>query len=694
MKTPFTILLQFYFFIKKKTFFWSTLLFAFLLLSCAETEDNSYYLVIDKDASGLELDAINDLKNSLIEVLDYDIKIVSEIEETPSNSVIFILGTPQSKYIKKLVKEQKIDLSIENPGERGGIWSQTVLDNGGTAIVIGGSNSQGLQYAIYDYIKEVLHIDPLAYWTGKIAEKGKDIDVLNFENKTIAPPQIPILGYFENDVDELANLKGNLLEYDWESYTELINSLVKLRYNAIQLFDMLGRPEFFIRPEYKKLRPNYELRLSYVDSLINYAHTKGMKVQIDLSLGYKIKPLDSDKADCWSDYKQDWIDTWTYYLKETPFGKADIFSLRPRNQVWDWEYKSSCNEDKTEVFNEVYKVLGDLIDKHNPKAKKVLVCYSDAMDMFNHDLTPPKEWLIAWSDDGFGGFKYLPKSTKGYNFGTYMHAGFWLNHTVHDPYPKKIDTIMKQMVHNYQADQYCLVNGQQFRPFLLNIEAFSELSKNIEAFDGDVFYEKWTERYFNDDSAKYAVEAMKQLHDAQFDRGGYVEHLWEIRETVSYLSNAPIERPGKTPIPFSYDAITTDYEHVEERIKMLKNALTIANKGMEFSTGNDNFYHDYIVLPINLYLDLLDFENCLHKMAQYKKSFEENKDIKELELAFNLLDSAKIKLNIIHKRSLDGDKNSKWKNWYNPEKRRPNNGFPSLEMLELIQTNLAKLKNN
>jgi len=30
-----------------------------------------------------------------------------------------------------------------------------------------------------------------------------------------------------------------------------------------------------------------------------------------------------------------------------------------------------------------------------------------------------------------------------------MHAGFWLNHTVHDPYPDKLDTIMKQMVNDY-----------------------------------------------------------------------------------------------------------------------------------------------------------------------------------------------------------------------------------------------------
>jgi len=94
------------------------------------------------------------------------------------------------------------------------------------------------------------------------------------------------------------------------------------------------------------------------------------------------------------------------------------------------------------------------------------------MDMFNNGFNPPKDWIIAWSDDGYAGFKHYPTSTKGYQFGTYMHAGFWKNHTIGHPYPEQIDTIMHRMFREYNATSYCQVNGQQFRPFLLNIEAF------------------------------------------------------------------------------------------------------------------------------------------------------------------------------------------------------------------------------
>ncbi|RVT47079.1 hypothetical protein EMM73_05850 [Rheinheimera sediminis] len=64
----------------------------------------------------------------------------------------------------------------------------------------------------------------------------------------LAAPVVPLLVYFENDVDELANFRGTKLQCDWESFTALTDSLVRMRYNAIDLLDMPGRVEFYQRP--------------------------------------------------------------------------------------------------------------------------------------------------------------------------------------------------------------------------------------------------------------------------------------------------------------------------------------------------------------------------------------------------------------------------------------------------------------
>lgn len=673
------------------TYLCSLILGLLFIFSCVDNKTEAYYLVVGNDATNVELSTINDLKNDLVKVVDTDVFIISETENLPKKGIIFILGTPKThSIINDLSVHNKINISIETPGSRGGIWSKTTLSNGNEAVVIAGSDVQGFQYAVYDYAQQVLGIDPLEYWTGNLPKNNSETNVFNFEPKTIAPPKVPILCYFENDVDELANYRGKLLEYDWESYIELINSLVRLRYNSIQLFDMLGRPEFFIRPEYKALKPDYQIDVDYVDKMIDYAHKKGMQIAIDFALGYQIHPMDADKADCWKTYKEDWLQAWRYYLEETPLSKTDIFILRPRHQVWDWEYKSSCGESKIEVFNEVYDVFGKLVEEYNSKAKKVLVCYSDGMEMWNDGFRPPNDWTVLWSDHGFGSFEHLPNTTDDYNFGTYMHAGYWSNHTVHSPYPDKVETVMKEMFKDYGADNFCLVNGQNFKPFLLNLEAYSAVCYNPEAFNGDLFYKTWTERYFTTEVAKHAVSSMQYLHKAQEGRKGYVEHLWEIREAIAYLSNSTIKRPGKTPIPYSYERVENDLDNTELVETNLHKAFQEAKNGLEKVNSENTFYHSYIYLPVVIYSDLIAFERTLHKMSVLKRAFETAKELKDLEEANSLLPQAIKQLETIYEHRTKGDLDAKWKNWYSVKIRRQNNGFPTMEMLDVIQNNLNK----
>ncbi|MRT93197.1 glycosyl hydrolase 115 family protein [Ancylomarina sp. 16SWW S1-10-2] len=668
------------------------LMLSLFLINTQVYSATKIYLVQGKMATQVEKSTIVDLQKDLSKLVEDEILVITESKKLPTDGTLFLLGTITSNTkIFKLAKSKKICLSENQPGARGGIWAKVKGRKNRNQIVIAGSDVQGLQYAIYDYSHQILDIDPFEYWTGKVPEKKMNFDFFNFEEKTIAPPLVPIMCYFENDVDELANYRGKLLEYDWESYTEMINSLVRIRYNAIQFFDMLGRPEFFIRPEYKKLKSDYQIDEAYLDKMIDYAHLKGMDVQIDLSLGYQLHPLPVEESYCWTTYKDKWIKGWKYYFENTPIAKADIFSLRPRHQVWDWEYISACGEDKVEVFNEIYAVLGKLIDHYKPESTKIAFCYHDGMEMFNEGFNPPKDWIAVWCDDGFGDFDYLPKSTKGYDFGTYMHAGFWKNHTVHNPYPMKVDTIMKKMFRDYGADKYCQVNGQNFRPFLFNLEAYSQVCNQPENFNGEDFYRTWCERYFSKAAAKLAVESMKILHEVQVGRNGYVQHLWEVNEAISYLSNSPIELPGKDAVPNSFERVDNDIENLRLETENFQKAIDEAEKGQKLNVKNKGFYYSYILLPVHLYSNLISFESTLHEMALLKRKFEQTGDKQSVVKAELLLETAREKLRLVYKNCYEGDQSQKWDNWYSPEIRRPNNGFPSFEMLDSIGETLKSL---
>ncbi len=666
---------------------------ALLAVACDARNDAGIVILVDESADIVDestaLDLLDDLRRvsdrpARIEVYAGDLPVS---DQTVSDQIIVVGTIGQHALIDGLVADGKLALSSQAPGPRGGIWAKVTKD-GRQLAVLAGSDQQGTQYAVYDYSSEVLGVDPLSYWTGIDPEPIPDLDVYRFDARVIDPPQIPYLIYFENDVDELANLKEPLLEYDWETYTELIDALVRLRYNGIELFDMLGRTEFFTRPAYKALRPDYQTNLELVDRMIDYAHQKGMLVQIDMMMGRQFGQITTEESNCWSAHKAAWIRTWSHYLSNTPLGKADIFTLRPRNQLLDWPYVSSCDEDRVTVFNEVYSEFGKLLDELKPGAIKVCVCYDDGMDLYNEGFGPPADFIVAWSDDGWGGFRVLPEDTRGYRFGTYMHAGFWLNHTVHDPYPEKIDEIMTMMVDRYAADEYLMVNGQTFRPFMLNIEAFSRFAQAPDEFDGDDFYREWLGRYFDEPAIDDAILALKKLHAAQFDNVGYVQNLWEIREAIAYVSDRPIDRPGRTPVPADFDRIEPDLAPTVRRLELLGEAKDFAQAAIERAGPQVDFFHDHVLLPILLYEDLLLFESDLHQMAVLKHDAPEPADAATLARARDILERMKSSLAQLYERRLEGDRLQRFAGWYDPAKRRPNNGFPTLEDIEAIESNL------
>jgi len=68
--------------------------------------------------------------------------------------------------------------------------------------------------------------------------------------------------------------------------------------------------------------------------------------------------------------------------------------------------------------------------------------------------------------------------------------------------------------------------------------------------------------------------------------------------------------------------------------------------------------------------------------------FEESGKKEHLQQSLIQLDEAIKALELVLQRSSDGDKNPRWEGWYDPAKRRPNNGFPTLEMLGEIREKL------
>ena len=270
-----------------------------------------------------------------------------------------------------------------------------------------------------------------------------------------------------------------------------------------------------------------------------------------------------------------------------------------------------------------------------------------------------------------------------------MHAGYWKNHTVSHPYPHTIETSMSLMFESYNATAYCMVNGQQFRPFILNLEAFSEVCRDPEEYSGDRFYDNWLYRYYPDSLHELTLKLMKAWDKASFGKSGYVEHLWEIKEVIAFLSETPIQSPGKPPKPYSAERVEGNLENTHNRYKTLQYCVhlctQISPELAKISPQNVVHFNDQIAFPIQSYMDLLGFQGVLHELYRVKLKYKETSHVNLKNQAKVLLNRANERLEKIVLSTKKIPSDPKWEGWYDLENRRPNNGFPTFEMLDQIE---------
>jgi hypothetical protein len=622
-------------------------------------------------ASDIERNACLDLQRDLGQVTGRMVTLGPEAGQELTGEAI-VVGTPlSSDYVAALCERGKLSFDLERPGPQ----ASRLRGTEGGVLTLAGGDSKAAQRAVYDFCTRELGVDPFAWWTGyqpkpQPAFRVPDID------RFLPPPAVPVLCYFDNDNDELANMSQPFLQFDIETWMALIDSLTRIGYNAVDIHDHLGRSEFYRWDFYKNLRPDYRVDFDLLNAVIDHAHSKGMMVQAPMYLAWHFMSITEEEANCWTRFKDRWVETWEYYMTDTPIGRCDIFLDRPRSQLWDTHYQSSCDEDTATVMTEAFTALRDVVLKHNPNALLVCDLYTHGQDVWRTGrFNPPKDYIMAWPNNGWGRFEGFPEDKRGYRFGAYMHAGYWLNHVVQDPYPTRIEESMRELLLRHDATHYCLVNGQTFRHFLLNIEAYARVVADPVGMVGEDFMRAFCTRYFGEAAAPHAVAALDLLHGVSGQ--GYVRLLHWVTEAQDLLVS------GNPPASFAPFIERRDTEGV--RTARLGEALAEAERATALADDQCGFCHDYVELPVRLFLQTAELHRALLDAILNGERFRASGDPAARDAANAALDSAAGLLREHLETRETGDRNPKWKTWYDPAKRRPNGGFPDLATIESLR---------
>jgi hypothetical protein len=538
------------------------------------------------------------------------------------------------------------------------------------SVLILGGDPLGLQYGVAYFSETVLGIDPLAYWTGTRPPVRSHLDLTGIDHQAAAP-RFALRGYFDNDNDMLANFKGRKLIVELDLWREMIDSLVRLRYNYIDIHDLLGRPEYYLRDYYLEMT-DYRTDLDLVDAVIDYAHLKGLKVQIPMYLGWEFKHIDMDQV-CLGEFHDTWMETYQYYLDETPLGKADLFLARPRHPIYDWAYRCP-GEDATGVRPGplMTRMFNDLLARiHARNSDAILVCdlWMEGREMWaTGQFAPDSAIQMLWADHGFADFQEWPEEFKGYPFGVYIHAGVWKNQVVQDPYPGLIRDALLE-AHQRGLSQNVLVNGQSFKPFLLNLEASARAAWDPQHFDPEAFYLEWSSRTFGSSAAPMAVASFKALHEAHQGVLGFREITKNIRRTLRRLNEELPQREERL-------AVEKALPYARQAVQKAEAAAQVA------SSTHRRTLNDQLLFPARIYRDNLALYHAVLLWHEALSAYRSTADPESLKSARSHGKDALGQLQDLIDLLRSGSGWSKWEHWYDPENFRIHTPPPTVDELK------------
>ncbi len=526
----------------------------------------------------------------------------------------------------------------------------------------------------------------LKYWTNKEVINPKIDNFKNFE----------IRCYFDNDSDELINHFGKDGLVDLNVYRELVRSVKKMGYNAIDIHDQLGRAEFYLWDSYKKYW-NYKGDIEHISKLIDIVHEEGLLVQIPMFLAWGFNHID-EKFDCWMEYSQEWKNTWSEYM-ESAIGKADIFILRPRSPIYDYPYQCKCEKCVEKglgaIMTEAFGALEDIVLKYNPRAKLVCDLYFEGFNLWADGLLKvSNKWTLMVCDNGFGKLpNYEKMGQEGYEWGIYLHAGFWLNHTVQDPHLEELYYSVK-LANEKNINKYIQVNGQSFKDFILNLEAISSLlqtdtsrpENNYFAWK-DRFLTDWLHRVFNvtDDFTRRKII---DFIDKQADF-----HL-AIAVGKSYIDSENDLDRG-----FSATMIHIVYNLIRE----VNKKVGCESSKKEYTLSSEYKVDGYLYRQVEtmliyskkLYAKLLEIENYIdneHKVLFNDRfTFPQSLFVYQFEFAKTMLDvlndslnneEAKKSLTRLYNIAENGTALEGFKDWHKPSHARMHHPIPCIDIFE------------
>ncbi len=485
-------------------------------ISFNELSSDRFTLIENGNPISLLLDETDDIGVQIAaKALQKDFKMVSgkeaKILNEPSEKSVVIIGTLESKYIKQIIKNKKLDKKeLEGKYEK---YIMTTIANPiegvEEALVIVGSDKRGTIYGIYE-LSEQIGVSPWYDWA--------DVPVLEQRNISLAKgtytagePAVKYRGIFLND--EAPCLTGWVKNTygtdfgDHRFYARVFELILRLRGNF--MWPAMWGWAF------------------YADDPLNSKTADDMGIVMSTS---HHEPMARNHQE-WTRNRSKYGNIWDY--NQNPEGLTtffregierakdteDIITIGMRGDG-DAELAGS-DEDNIRMmeglFEDQRQIIKEVTGKPAKKTPQVWALYKEVQTYYNKGLRVPDDVIILLSDDNWGDIRRLPNAEEQKHpggWGMYYHVDYvgaprnskWLNVT-----PVQHLWEQMQLTYDYGVDKIWVLNVGDLKPMEYPITLFLDMAWNPTEFNAenllDHVYE-FCKEAFGEDQAKEAARLL------------------------------------------------------------------------------------------------------------------------------------------------------------------------------------------
>ena len=485
-------------------------------ISFNELSSDRFTLIENGNPISLLLDETDDIGVQIAaKALQKDFKMVSgkeaKILNEPSEKSVVIIGTLESKYIKQIIKNKKLDKKeLEGKYEK---YIMTTIANPvegvDEALVIAGSDKRGTIYGIYE-LSEQIGVSPWYDWADVPVYEQKNISLAK-GTYTAGEPAVKYRGIFLND--EAPCLTGWVKNTygtdfgDHRFYARVFELILRLRGNF--MWPAMWGWAF------------------YADDPLNSKTADDMGVVMSTS---HHEPMARNHQE-WTRNRSKYGNIWDY--NQNPEGlttffregierakdNEDIITIGMRGDG-DAELAGS-DEDNIRMmeglFEDQRQIIKEVTGKPAKKTPQVWALYKEVQTYYNKGLRVPDDVIILLSDDNWGDIRRLPNAEEQKHpggWGMYYHVDYvgaprnskWLNVT-----PVQHLWEQMQLTYDYGVDKIWVLNVGDLKPMEYPITLFLDMAWNPTEFNAenllDHVYE-FCKEAFGEDQAKEAARLL------------------------------------------------------------------------------------------------------------------------------------------------------------------------------------------